>query len=210
MIDSVRRSLEAILFVASEALSLERLGKLAGVSDPLLLEEALEEIRRTFADRGMILQEIAGGWRFAANPDARAAVEAYLLPPKTSLSAAAMETLAIAAYLQPVSKGEIEAIRGVGVDGVVGTLLERGLLAEAGRRDVAGRAMTYETTPRFLEAFALRSLAELPPLAADPAERLERARAMGDGDASREATVYVAGHVETGTHFDEEATFKNS
>lgn len=208
--DSLRRSLEAVLFVASESLSLERLAKLAGVPDLIAVEGALEEIRSAFADRGMVLREIAGGWRFTSSPDARLAVEAYLLPPKTSLSNAAMETLAIVAYLQPTSKGEIEAIRGVSVDGVVATLLERGFLTEAGRRDVPGRPMTYETTPRFLEAFGLRSLEELPPLPADPAERLELALAMGEGDLAGETTGSMPLRIETGTQTEEEATFSTT
>jgi segregation and condensation protein B len=120
----------------------------------------------------MVLREVAGGYRFASSPAARAAVEAYLMPAKTNLSPAAMETLAIVAYLQPVTRPEIEAVRGVNVDSVVSTLLDKRFILEGGRRDVAGRPMEYRTTTEFLESFGLRSLAELPPVDLE-AEALE-------------------------------------
>jgi segregation and condensation protein B len=102
-------------------------------------------------------------------------VEAYLLPPKTNLSPAALETLAIAAYLQPVTKGEIEGIRGVSADSVISTLLDRRFLAESGRKDVPGRPIVYKTTDEFLEAFGLRSLEELPPVDVDAGVPVELA-----------------------------------
>jgi len=157
----LERSLEAVLFVASESLSIERLVKLTGASH-VEVASALARIQEHFAERGIVLREIAGGYRFASSPAAREIVEAFLLPPKTNLSPQAMETLSIVAYLQPVTKGQIEEIRGVNVDGVVSTLLDRRLIAEAGRRDVAGRPIIYKTTAEFLEAFGLRSLSELP------------------------------------------------
>jgi len=159
----LERSLEALLFVASEALSIDRLVKLTGASH-VEVAETLGSIAEAFAERGIVLREVAGGYRFATSPAAREAVEAYLLPAKTNLSPAAMETLAIVAYLQPATRAEIEAVRGVNVDSVVSTLTDRRFIAEAGRRDVPGRPMEYATTPDFLEAFGLRSLAELPPV----------------------------------------------
>jgi len=116
---------------------------------------------------------VAGGYRFATSPLARDVVEAYLLPPKTTLSAPALEALAIAAHLQPVTRSEIESIRGVNSDSVVSTLLDRGLIAEAGRKDVVGRPMQYKTTPFFLESFGLRSLDDLPELELEPGQALE-------------------------------------
>jgi segregation and condensation protein B len=160
---ALQRSLEALLFVASEALPIDRLAELTGASH-IDIAHTLATIEAEFAQRGIVLREVAGGYRFASAPSARAVVEAYLLPPKTSLSPAAMETLAIVAHLQPVTKSEIEALRGVNVDGVTATLVDRGLIAEAGRKDVVGRPMLYRTTPLFLESFGLRSLAELPPV----------------------------------------------
>jgi segregation and condensation protein B len=159
----LQQSLEALLFVASEALSIDRLAKLTG-STHVEVTETLARVAGDFSERGIVLREVAGGYRFASSPAVRAVVEAYLLPPKTVLSPAAMETLAIVAHLQPVTKAEIEALRGVNVDGVTGTLLDRGLIAEAGRKDVVGRPILYRTTPLFLEAFGLRSLVDLPPV----------------------------------------------
>lgn len=159
----LQRALEALLFVASEALSIDRLAKLTGASH-IDVAAALSTIGETFGDRGIVLREVAGGYRFASAPEARAAVEAYLLPPKTYLSPAAMETLAIVAHLQPVTRSEIEELRGVNVDGVTATLIDRGFIAEAGRKDVVGRPILYRTTPLFLESFGLRSLSELPPV----------------------------------------------
>ena len=168
---SLQRSLEALLFVASEALPIERLAALAG-AEPVDVATALQTIGEEYAERGLVLREIGGGYRFATSPAARGAVEAYLMPAKTNLSPAAMETLAIVAYLQPATRAEIEAVRGVNVDSVVATLVDRRFIAEAGRRDVAGRPLEYRTTPEFLEAFGLRSLDDLPPvdLASEPLE----------------------------------------
>jgi segregation and condensation protein B len=171
---NLARSIEAVLFVASEALSIKMLAKLTGAeeSDVSL---ALARIDADYAERGIVLREIAGGYRFASAPAARNAVEAYLMPPKTNLSPAALETLAIVAYMQPVTKGDIEGIRGVSADSVLSTLVDRRFLAEAGRKDVAGRPILYRTTPEFLEAFGLRSLEELPPIDIDAAGPIELA-----------------------------------
>jgi segregation and condensation protein B len=163
---TLQRSIEALLFVAGESLSIERLVKLTGASH-IETAAALQKIAQEYADHGIVLREVAGGYRFASSPAARAVVEAYLAPPKTSLSAPAMETLAIVAYLQPVTRADIEAVRGVNVDSVVSTLVDRGFIAEAGRRDVPGRPTLYKTTPEFLEAFGLRSAGDLPPVDVD-------------------------------------------
>ena len=168
---ALQRSLEAVLFVASEALSIDALVKLTDASH-VEVAEPLQRIAEEYAERGLVLREVAGGYRFATSPAARAAVEAYLLPAKTNLSPAAMETLAIVAYLQPVTKPEMEAVRGVNVDSVVSTLLDKRFIVEAGRRDVVGRPMEYRTTPEFLESFGLRALSELPPVDLE-AETLE-------------------------------------
>jgi segregation and condensation protein B len=152
---------EALLFVASEALSIARLAKLLDAQEREIAL-VLQRIQTEYGERGIVLREVAGGYRFSTSPRARDVVESYLLPPKTSLSAPALEALAIVANLQPVTRSEIEAIRGVNSDSVVSTLLDRGFIAEAGRKDVVGRPMQYATTPFFLESFGLRSLADLP------------------------------------------------
>jgi len=163
---SLQRNLEAVLFVASEALSIKTLAKLTG-SEETEVATALQQIAEEFGDRGIVLREIAGGYRFASSPAARQVVEAYLLPPKTNLSPAALETLAIVAYMQPVTKSEVEGVRGVSADSVIATLVDRRFLIEGGRKEVAGRPILYKTTAEFLEAFGLRSLEELPPIDVD-------------------------------------------
>jgi segregation and condensation protein B len=169
---ALQRNLEAVLFVASEALSIKALAKLTGAEEAAV-STALARIDAEFAERGMVLREIAGGYRFASSPAARAAVEAYLLPPKTTLSPAALETLAIVAYNEPVTKGQIEEIRGVGADSVIATLLDRRFIAESGRKESPGRPMLYKTTPEFLEAFGLNSLGDLPAVDLDALQSRE-------------------------------------
>ena len=182
----LQRTIEALLFVASEALSIRDLAKLTG-AEQSEVTVALQKIDEEFAHRGIVLREIAGGYRFASAPDAREAVEAYLLPPKTNLSLAALETLAIVAYTQPTTKGEIEDIRGVSADSVIATLVDRRFLTESGRRDSPGRPMLYKTTPEFLEAFGLRSLDELPPMDVEGTTPLELALPIPTVSARHEA-----------------------
>jgi len=173
----LQRDLEALLFVASEALSIKQLAKLTGAEESEVTV-ALQRIDEEFSHRGIVLREIAGGYRFASTPTAREAVEAYLMPPKTNLSPAALETLAIVAYTQPTTKGDIEGIRGVSADSVIATLVDRRFLTESGRKDVPGRPILYKTTPDFLEAFGLRSLEELPPVDVDGTTPVELALAL--------------------------------
>lgn len=172
VIAELQRPIEALLFVASEPLSIKQIAKLTRATE-IEVAATLQQIEADFAERGIVLREIAGGYRFASAPLARDVVEAYLLPPKTNLSTPALETLAIVAYLQPVTKSEIESIRGVSAESVVSTLLDRRLINEAGRKDVVGRPMLYKTTPDFLEAFGLRSLEDLPQMELEAGQPLE-------------------------------------
>ena len=171
-VEMLRRPIEALLFVAGEALTIKQIAQLTH-GEQQHVAMALQRIESEYADRGIVLREVAGGYRFASAPAVREIVEAYLLPPKSNLSTPALETLAIVAYLQPVTKGEIESIRGVASDSVVSTLLDRGLIAEAGRKDVVGRPMLYKTTPDFLESFGLRSVDDLPPMELEHGQPLE-------------------------------------
>jgi segregation and condensation protein B len=168
----LQRPVEALLFVASEALSIPHIAKFLRAPEHEIAT-VLQHIEAEYSERGVILREVAGGYRFATSPLARDVVEAYLLPPKTTLSTPALEALAIVAHLQPCTRSEIESIRGVNSDSVVSTLLDRGLIAEAGRKDVVGRPMQYKTTPFFLESFGLRSLDDLPELELEPGQPLE-------------------------------------
>ncbi len=170
--DAVMPAVEALLFVASEPLETKRIAKLTG-EDEIAIALAVQRLEERYSEGGIVLREVAGGYRFATSSSVRDVVEAYLLPPKSSLSAPALETLAIVAHMQPVTKSEIEAIRGVNSDSVVNTLIDRSLIAEAGRKDVVGRPMQYKTTAVFLESFGLNSLDDLPQLELEPGQPLE-------------------------------------
>jgi len=188
----LQRPVEAVLFVASEALSIPQLAKLLR-ADEREIASVLQHIEAEYSERGIVLREVAGGYRFATSPLARDVVEAYLLPPKTSLSTPALEALAVIAHLQPVTRSEIEAIRGVNSDSVVNTLLDRGLIAEAGRKDVVGRPMQYKTTPFFLESFGLRSIDDLPELELEPGQALEFDLGAAKAEAATPEPVIVTG-----------------
>lgn len=163
---SLSRALEALLLMSTESLPSEELA--AAVDAPVAeVESELRSIAGFYAehDRGIRLVFVAGGWRFATVDDVADVLEAWLTSDqRTKLSQAALETLAVVAYLQPVSRGRIAGVRGVNVDGVVRTLTMRGLIREAGHDQVTGAA-TYETTPLFLEKLGLASLRDLPDLA---------------------------------------------
>ena len=124
-----------------------------------MLEESYNE-----ENRGLCLRKVAGGYQLCAKPQHYALLKQLERVQEVKLSAAAMETLAIVAFKQPVTRGEMEAIRGVKVDGVVNTLLEYGLICEAGRKEALGRPILYATTDKFLLTFGLNSLKDLPAL----------------------------------------------
>ncbi len=157
--------LTAVLFAAGEPQTVERL---AGIFDcgQDMMEAALVRLERKLEsdNSGIILQSLAGGYRLATRPEYYQYVEKLnQLKPK-KLSAALMETLAIIAFRQPVTRQEIEAIRGVSADSAVGRLLEMELIKEAGRKDVIGHPILYRTTENFLASFGLEDLSGLPEL----------------------------------------------
>src|SRR5579872_4512537 len=115
-----------MLFVASEPATIEQLCDASGEKREDV-QAALRELKVALHDRGILLREVGGGYRLSSHPDCRDDVERFLLPPKTYMSPASLETLAIVAYLQPVTRAEVESIRGVNVDGVMGTLEQRRL-----------------------------------------------------------------------------------
>ena len=160
----LRRLLEAILFVTDEPINV---GILAQVTEEPkdTIETELHALAADLQDqqRGVVLREVAGGWRMYTHPDAAAYVERFVRSvQQPRLTQAALETLAIVAYKQPVTRQQIAAIRGVDSDGVVGTLEQRGLVAEVGRDPGPGQAVFYGTTPAFLERLGLPSLEGLP------------------------------------------------
>jgi segregation and condensation protein B len=161
------RALEALLFVSDEPLT------------PSVIAQSLEVDRRTAdalcdrltkeledRDAGVLLRNVAGGWRLFTHPDTAPEVERFVLSSRQArLTKAALETLAIVAYKQPVTRHQVSAVRGVNSDGVLRALVDRGLVEEAGRDEGPGRPLLYATTPAFLERLGLPSLAALPSLA---------------------------------------------
>jgi segregation and condensation protein B len=158
--------LEALLFVAEEPLPLPKLQEILGDAEPGEAEASLHDlaVRLETDGRGLMVQEVAGGFRLATRPEVHAWVQRLQQVRPARLSRAALETLAIVAYRQPITRAEIEAIRGVAVDGVLRTLLERELVRMMGRKAEAGRPMLYGTSQQFLEHFGLRELGDLPTL----------------------------------------------
>jgi segregation and condensation protein B len=162
----LRPALEAILMVSDEPLGTVRLASVVG--HPVeAVEAALEALAGEYAEqgRGFDLRSVAGGWRFYSRPEFAGVVESFVLEGQQArLTRAALETLSVVAYKQPVSRARVSAIRGVNVDGVMRTLLTRGLVEEAGQDELSG-ANLYRTTSYFLERIGVTSLDELPELA---------------------------------------------
>lgn len=162
-----RRAIEAVLMVAEMPVEPQLLAQLLEL--PVTrVAEVCDELAAEYdaADRGFSLVQIAGGWRFQSHPDLAPYVERFVLEGQSArLSGAALETLAIVAYKQPVSRAQVAAIRGVNVDGVMRTLQQRGFITEVAKDPGPGQAVLFGTTPLFLERIGVNSLDELPPLA---------------------------------------------
>jgi segregation and condensation protein B len=181
MAEEARRAIEAILMVAEQPVETHLLAQLLEVS-PSRVDELCAGLAEAYAadDRGFALVRVASGYRFQSHPDLAAYVERFVLEGQSSrLSAAALETLAIVAYKQPVSRAQVAAIRGVDCDGVMRTLQQRGYIDSVARDPGPGNATLFGTTPAFLEKLGLDSLDGLPPLGdfvpgADVVEALEQ------------------------------------
>jgi segregation and condensation protein B len=161
------RDVEALLFVSDEPVSSTVIAQALGV-DRREADALCEELASDYDEReaGVVLRTVAGGWRLTTHPATAPVVEQYVLASRHArLTKAALETLAIVAYKQPVTRHQISAIRGVNSDGVLRALVDRGLVGEVGREEGPGRPMLYGTTPEFLERLGLPSLSALPPLA---------------------------------------------
>ena len=165
-LDALARTLEALLVVASAPLSLDELCA-AAEEEQERVDLALGLLGERYAEgrSGIVLEQVAGGWAFRASRDAAdACARLFERPVQRGLSQAALETLAIVAYLGPCSRPEVARIRGVAADSAVAGLVERGLIAEAGREDGIGGAVRYRTTPLFERVFGLENLSQLPRL----------------------------------------------
>lgn len=186
-------AIEAMLFVTDEPVGVIELADMLEV-DPKLVEQALVDLREKLEreQRGVQLREVAGGWRLYTHPAYHDLVEKYVLSWDTrKLSQAAMETLAIVAYLQPCTRAGVASVRGVNSDSSINSLVEKGLIREAGQADAPGNPTLYATTRGFLEKFGLRSVSDLPDLdefAPDDATRqLIRERLSAGGQEARVA-----------------------
>jgi segregation and condensation protein B len=176
----IKRALEAIIMVADTPVQTDMLAQLTGMPAERV-EAALVELGAEYAsdERGFQLVRVAGGWRYQSHPDQAPYIEQFVLEGQSAkLSAAALETLAIVAYKQPISRAQIASIRGVGVDSVVRTLEQRGYIGEVARDPGPGQAVMFGTTPEFLMKMGLDSLSQLPSIAdfvpgADVVEALE-------------------------------------
>lgn len=165
--DQIRGAVEAMLFVTDEPVGTITLAEMLEC-DVALVQQALESLRDAleFENRGIQLREVAGGWRLFTHPAYHELIEKYVLSWDTrKLSGAAMETLAIVAYTQPVTRAGVASLRGVNSDSSINSLVEKGLVREVGVADTPGNPTLYGTTRGFLEKFGLRSTADLPDLA---------------------------------------------
>jgi segregation and condensation protein B len=188
MATDAERAIEAIVMVADEPVTPDLLAQVLEIPTASVEEICNElQLRYQTDDRGFQLVRIAGGYRYQSHPDLAPYVERFVLEGQSArLSAAALETLAIVAYKQPVSRAQVSAIRGVNVDGVIRTLETRGYIGEVGRDPGPGQAILYGTTPLFLEKLGLDSLDNLPPLGAfvpgpEVVEVLEQGLRPGEG-----------------------------
>ncbi len=205
----VQSALEALLFVSDEPVSA---ATLAGILDmsPGDVDSELVQLSSRYREeeRGMQLREVAGGWRFYTHPAYHEVIERYVLSWDTRrLSQAALEALAVVAYHQPVTRAGVNAIRGVNSEGVISSLVEKGLVRELGRDGGPGNAILYGTSRAFLEKFGLKSLKDLPPLedfAPDEASKQFIRDRLSAGSLSLEPTL----DEEQGLDYDEPSSVK--
>lgn len=162
--DDLKNIIESLLFVADEPLTIERLKQIISGAETKALRAALEELTVDYETRlgGFYLNQVAGGYQIRTRPEYMEWIKRLLQPKPQRLSKAALETLAIIAYKQPVIRSDIEQLRGVDCGGVLRVLLERKFIRVLGRKEIPGRPLIYATTKRFLEVFGLKNLKDLP------------------------------------------------
>ena len=162
--DDLKNIIESLLFVADEPLTIERLKQIISGSEAKELRAALEELTVDYETRlgGFYLNQVAGGYQIRTRPEYMEWIKRLLQPKPQRLSKAALETLAIIAYKQPVIRSDIEQLRGVDCGGVLRVLLERKFIRVLGRKEIPGRPLIYATTKRFFDVFGLKNLKDLP------------------------------------------------
>lgn len=169
----LKKILECLFFVASEPLDIKQLVELSGYPCDAV-RQAISGLAAEYQDRGFRLKQIAGGWQFFTEAEFSPLIEKLYRPKFQQLSLPAMETLAIIAYRQPITRAEVSEIRQVDADSVIATLLDKKLIREVGRLDLPGRPILYGTSEQFLSFFGINSLADLPEL---PGVEVEAERA---------------------------------
>lgn len=164
--EEIKSIVESLLFVADGPQPLQRFTEILDQVDKKLVQDILNELRDDFENqnRGIRLVEVAGGYQLRTAKTNADWIKKFLGGRPARMGKATLETLAIIAYRQPITKAEVEAIRGVDVDGVIATLLDRSLIRAVGRKDVPGRPFLYGTTAEFLQLFNLKDLSHLPTL----------------------------------------------
>ncbi len=163
--ENIKSELESLLFISDKSLVIDDIKKIFENAEPAEIREQIESLKKDLEGRssGIRIVEIAGGFQMVTAPENAPTIKAfYKIKHTEKLTGPSLETLAIIAYKQPVTRIDIEAIRGVNVDGVVKSLLEKNLIRVVGRKEVIGRPFVYGTTRLFLDYFGLKSLAELP------------------------------------------------
>ncbi|MBC7084223.1 MAG: segregation and condensation protein [Bacillota bacterium] len=165
-----RAAIEAMVFASPRPVTAREMGEILGI-DPRTADTIVDDLRREYDEegRGMQIVFVAGGYQMATRPAHADYIARLNVGTRQALSRAALETVAMIAYKQPITRAELETIRGVRVDGVLSTLIERGLVRPVGRKKAPGRPVLYGTTPEFLRWFGLASLDDLPPIEGDAA-----------------------------------------
>ncbi len=164
MIDNLKNIIESLLFVSETPLPLDRIQKTVPHADIHEIRSAVEILIKEHESRkgGFFLKEVAGGYQFRTRPEYHEWIKNLVQPNPVRLSKAALETLAIIAYKQPIIRNDIEHIRGVDCGGIIRTLMERKMVRILGRKEIPGRPLIYATTKYFLEFFDLKNLKDLP------------------------------------------------
>ena len=162
--DDLKNIVESLLFVAEEPLSVEQVKQVLSLPDTKMIRQTLNELMADYEGRqgAFTLHEVAGGYQFRSRPEYVPWIRRFLQPKPSRLSKAALETLAIIAYKQPMIRSDIEHLRGVDCGGVLRMLLERKLIRVLGRKEIPGRPLIYATTKQFLQVFDLKNLKDLP------------------------------------------------
>ena len=162
--EDIKNIIESLLFVAEEPLTVDRFKRILTQADTIEIRQALNDISEEYRERkgGFYLYEVAGGYQVRTRPEYTPWIKRLIQPKPLRLSKAALETLAIIAYKQPLIRSDIEHIRGVDCGGVLKVLLERKFIRVLGRKEIPGRPLIYGTTRRFLEVFDLKTLKDLP------------------------------------------------